>query len=1060
MLRIFLLGRFRVESDGQPIDEAAWPRRNARNLLKLLALQPRRQMLKEQAIDVLWSESKSKGSPGNLYRVLHILRHALEPDLTHPAESRYVTLAGQILRLGPPKEIWVDVDAFEDLLAAAEKAVDPIPLLEEAISLYAGDLLEENLYDEWTQSRRASLRNACDEALIKLGQYQRQRQHYEASITALLRALQSDPSKELAHRELMLTYTLAGRSSDALRQYQLCKQELAQAYGAEPLAETTELYTRIITGSVAAARPAGKPKIATPTQHDSNVPAPMGALIGRESELAAVCDLLRRPMVRLLTLTGAPGVGKTRLSIQVAHRMVDAFPDGVVFIRLAPISEPQLIVATIAQHIGVAEISGQPLIETLKRSMHGRRMLLLLDNFEHVTAAAADVVDLLAANPELKALVTSRKLLDVYGETSFIVPPLALPDINLLNTVQQLAQYSAIQLFVERAQAVWQDFILTSSNALAITEICWRLDGIPLALELAAARVRVLPPSALLERLSSRLSLLTSGPRTLPARHQTLRGTIDWSYGLLSQAEQELFAQLAVFVGGCSLEAIEAVAHSRTDTLDNVQSLLNQHLLQRVEQNGAPRFMMLEMIHEYALEQLGQASEGGHVRQRHAAYYLGLAESAVNHEHAASKYGPIMLLDRELANVQEALLWHFSTWTGEREVGPFAMSGVMYSEPALRALYHHWHFHGYWSQGRVWLEIAQAQCEQTGHPLLCQVLAYSGYFALLQGALDEVATLAAESIRLARAQGERRSLALALQTQAQMARIQDDRKRARELFEEGLQVLQGVDDQPQTIESLLYYGWLLADLEEYTGAQRISDQLLGLGRRHNLHYAISQALALSAYVLEKQGDLKAQTLYREALTIAQGDQDQRTMAFALLGLGTCARLAGDFITAVTYYKDSLALWQQLENKHERSLVINSLGNASLRQGDTASASAYFAEGLRISEELDSQRGIAESLGGLAAVAAANGQLPQAARLFGASDTLLASVGAVLDLVDQLDHDYYVDAARAQLGVERYATEWEAGRVMGQAEAIRYALFDVPGINRMSKFRAVGEEEGP
>ncbi|MFL5802155.1 MAG: ATP-binding protein [Roseiflexaceae bacterium] len=394
----------------------------------------------------------------------------------------------------------------------------------------------------------------------------------------------------------------------------------------------------------------------------TNLPAQTTALVGRERELSAVMNLLERPDVRLVTLTGPGGIGKTRLGLQVAASLLDTFADGAYIVNLAPVSDPTLVAATIAQSLGMQEIDGQALLERLKAYFRDKYLLLLLDNFEQILAAAPLITELLIAAARLKVLVTSRAVLHLSGEHEFAVPPLELPEPAHLPALNQLTEYEALQLFEARAQAVKTDFVVTSANAPELAKICYQLDGLPLAIELAAARIKLLSPEGLLARLGSRLALLTGGPQDLPARQQTLRNTLDWSYNLLTVGEQILFRRSAVFVGGCTLEAIESVCNVAVglgdNVLDGVAALVDKSLLRREEGvDGAPRFTMLETSREYALERLAAAEEGDALRRRHAAYYFAFAQTA---KPALTGPHQRMWLDRleqEHDNLRAAIQW-------------------------------------------------------------------------------------------------------------------------------------------------------------------------------------------------------------------------------------------------------------------------------------------------------------------------------------------------------------------------------------------------------------------
>src|SRR3989440_10771498 len=462
--------------------------------------------------------------------------------------------------------------------------------------------------------------------------------------------------------------------------------------------------------------PTDCPPLKTLETHPNNLPIQPTPFIGREKEVVAVTQSLRRPDVRLMTLSGPAGVGKTRLALQVAAELSDEFTDGVFVVALAPVNAPEQVLSAMTQTLGISESSDLPLFSLLEAALKGKHLLLLLDNFEQVVEAAVLLADLLSACPRLKVVVTSRRRLQVRAEHEFIVPPLSVPTLKHLPDVKSLSHYEAVALFLERVQAVMPDFQLTNANAAAVAAICAQLDGLPLALELAAARVKHFSPHTLLARLEQGLSVLSGGGRDLPLRQQTLRGAIAWSYDLLSPEEQQLFRHLAVFVDGWSLEAGEALCMVRgglaADMLEGLAELLDKSLLRQEEQAaGETRFWMLQTLREFGLEQLAQSGELETTRQAHAEYYLRLAEEAQPSLMATEQGRWLARLEQEHENLRAALFWLLEQARVERE------QNKQQAEQALRlctALSWFWSIRGYSREGQTFLEQALSLREGVG----------------------------------------------------------------------------------------------------------------------------------------------------------------------------------------------------------------------------------------------------------------------------------------------------------------------------------------------------------
>jgi predicted ATPase/transcriptional regulator with XRE-family HTH domain len=809
-------------------------------------------------------------------------------------------------------------------------------------------------------------------------------------------------------------------------------------------------------------------RLAPPTQIDDHpsvrslsgssrtLPAPSTPLIGREQEVAAVQDRLLRSDVRLLTLLGPPGIGKTRLCLAAAAELQTAFADGVAFVSLEPIRAPAHVATTIAQTLGVQETGDQPLVDRLKEFAREKQLLLVLDNFEQVLDAAPLITELLAACPGLKALVTSREILHLRGEKAFPVPPLALPDLTCLPSLEQLTQYAAVALFIERALDVNPAFAISNTNASAVTEICHRLDGLPLAIELAAARIRLFTPQALLARLGNRLALLTGGARDLPPHQRTLRSTIDWSHDLLQASEQILFRRLAVFVGGCTLVAAEAVCTAGEvlpqDVLDSLASLSDKSLLRPMQGGaGEPRLTMLETIREYALERLEGGGEAEALRQRHAAYFLDLAERAAPQFHRAEQQTWLARLEAEHDNLRAALTWALD----EKAIGqpdgtlyedivtlsPSHFGAMSRVELGLRlagALAEFWSRRGYLSEGCGWLEasLARAQAPTAARARALNALGDLTFSVDLAAA----PALYEESLKIGQVLGDKQIVADAYYGLGGMAdTISSDWVRGAALFEQALALYRELGDTVGSARLLNNLGGLAADRRDYTRAMALCEESLALYRELGDTHGVIWALLRCGMVARWIDVGHAAALVAEGLTLCRELGNKADTAWTLIISGDVAQIQGNYRDATMFLEEALALCREIGNNLYTAWALDNLGDIALYHGDAVQAAALFEQSLSLFQAVGYKEGIAQCLVGFGGVACAAGRIARAARLCGAAEALRDAIGWPMSPDDKLHYDRTVAATRAQLEEETFVAAWAEGKAMTLEQAIANAL---------------------
>jgi len=788
--------------------------------------------------------------------------------------------------------------------------------------------------------------------------------------------------------------------------------------------------------------PGDFPPLKTLDRLPNNLPVQFTQLIGREQEVEAVQHLLQREHVRLVTLTGPGGIGKTRLSLQVAAELIDLFTDGVYFVNLAPISDPEFVVSTIAQTLGIREAAGQTLLERLQEELHQKQLLLVLDNFEQVVSAAPQLVDLLAACPRLKLLVTSREVLRVRTEHEFAVPPLTLPDLTHLPELAGLSHYAAVTLFIERAQAVKSDFQVTAANARAVAEICASLDGLPLAIELGAARMKLFSPQALLTRLDQPMQVLTSGARDAPGRQQSLRNTIAWSYDLLHAQEQQLFRRLSVFVGGCTLQAIEALCAALDKSngvgrvLDGVASLIDKSLLQQREQEGEePRLVMLETIREYGLEALAASGELEATRQAHAAYYLQLAEEAEPHLRGSESDRWFARLELEHENQRAAL-----TFLLERAAMRAGSQGDKeWAEQAMRlcgALYWFWLKYGYYREDRSFLEQAMAVREGVATSVQLKLLSAATDLAFTMDDFDRAEALCRESLSLSHELGDTEGKATALFQLGFVAWVRCKYAESLEQLEAAAALFQELGDTWNRARTFAYLAQTCAAQGEYDRAGALAEQSLALSRALGNKGRIAIALYQLARVcfLAQDDFNQAQALAEQSLELFRelGDTHYITVLRSLFGEMRLRQ--GEQGQAHELLEESVVTFKELGDRWHTAEALLTLARIATSQGEFAAARARYLESLALVREIDAKGLITSVLEG-GAVVATHGEPVWAARLWGAAQALRAVIGAPLPPAYRADYERAVAAVRSSLGEKAFAAAWAEGRSMTLEQAL-------------------------
>jgi predicted ATPase/DNA-binding CsgD family transcriptional regulator len=812
----------------------------------------------------------------------------------------------------------------------------------------------------------------------------------------LQRAVLEESTNEQMHASLMRLYAFCERRGEALAQYQRLRETLSGELGAEVSETTQRLREDIAAGRLLPAHPTVALTAEPSEAGKHNLPAPRTSFVGREHEMVEIKRHLA--MTRLLTLTGAGGSGKTRLALEVARDLIGAYPDGVWLAELASLSQGEIVAQAVAEAVGVQEQPGRPLTDTLVDALRTKKMLLILDNCEHLVDAVVSLVAfLLDSCPQLRILATSRETLRAVGEVVWPVSLLSVPDLRSAPTVADLEGYESVRLFVDRASQRNPAFTLRSDNARAVAQICAYLEGLPLAIELAAARIKMLPPQALLERLRDRFKLLRGGPRDFSERQRTLRSTIEWSYDLLQEGEKTLFGRLSVFSGGATLEATQRVCDTpgdlSVDTLEGIFSLLEKSLLSKGEGvEGEPRFVMLETIREYARERLEESEEVEKVSRLHAEYFVALAEKAEPVLWGVEDAAWFQRLEAEHGNLRAALSW--SLGGADVELG-LRLAG---------ALGEFWYARGYYEEGKRWLERALAKLAKdvrisaAAYPKALEAL---GWLANERGDMEVAEVAAKKGLKLGTlVEIESTRKASFFRILGSTARIRGDLEHAKELYEESLALSREAGDMRGIAHALITLGWAASTRGDHEHAK---------------------------------------VLYEESLVLSRELGGAQPLGDSLIALGYEYLLEGDHRRATALNEEAASLLRERGHRGDLQYALDNLAWAALLGGDHERARELHEESLMLCQELGDREIAAESLEGLACSAGAKGDSERAAKLFGAAEALREAVGYQQAPKESALREPFMEAARSRLDEAAWEKAFIEGRTMGLGRAVEYAF---------------------